>query len=64
VINEYDPFAVKIFLTEQELGFVPREFSKIISIEIDINNTQYNIVVTDVSPRNGYNEIIVTMAIN
>lgn len=38
--NVYDPFAIKIFHEGRELGFIPREYSKLISTEIDINRTE------------------------
>ncbi len=61
VANSFDPFAIKLLLNNEELGFIPRDLSRIISVEIDINSIQYYVVITDVQERNGYNEITVSM---
>jgi helicase len=59
--NEFDPFAIKLFLNNQELGFIPRDLSRIIAIEIDINEVVYKVIVAGVAESNGYNEITITM---
>lgn len=60
--NEFDPYAIKIFKEENELGFVPREFAKVISVEIDVNGTEYFIQVLDVEIVDSYNRILVSMS--
>ena len=55
--NEYDPFAIKIMKDGNKLGFVPREFAKVISVEIDINATLYEIKVINLEKRAGYNNV-------
>ena len=60
--NPYDPYAIKLFYEDKELGFVPREHSKQIASEIDVNNAEYRIVVTKVEPIKEYQNIAVTMS--
>lgn len=40
--NPYDIYAIKIYINDKELGFVPRNIAKILAIEIDINKNQYS----------------------
>ena len=61
--NRYDPFAIKIFKDRRELGFVPREYSKLISIEIDLNRVEFEIVVVQVDTRKDYRNISVIMQV-
>lgn len=61
-INEFDPFAIKIFIRERELGFVPREYSKLISVEIDVNGVEYQIIVTATEAQQNYIRIFVRMS--
>lgn len=56
--NSYDSFAIKVLdENENQLGFVPREFSLIISPEIDINETQYNVSIIDIINKTSFNLI-------
>ena len=59
--NIYDPFAIKIFFEGKELGFVPREFSRIISTEIDVNQIEYEIIVSNTERTRNYQNIEVKM---
>jgi superfamily II DNA/RNA helicase len=59
--NQYDPYAIRILKDKSELGFVPREYAKIISSEIDLNNMIYRIIVKRVEVLKDYNKILVTM---
>jgi hypothetical protein len=62
--NQFDPFAIKIFSdvsNEEELGFVPREFSKVISVEIDINAVEYEIIATKIELIDDHNLVTVKM---
>jgi helicase len=59
--NPYDPYAVKIFAGNLELGYVPREFSRLISVEIDINNSVYQIEVIRTTDQGTYSAIEVKM---
>lgn len=59
--NLYDPYAIKIFYGERELGFVPREYSKYVATEIDLNNVEYEIVIRNIEPIRNYQNIEVNM---
>jgi len=61
--NEFDPFAIKIShpYLFTDLGYVPREYSKLIAVEIDINQATYLIDVLDLSQQDNFNEILVKM---
>ena len=61
--NIYDPFAIKIFFKGKELGFVPREFSKTISTEIDMNQSEYEITVIKTEKTRNYQNIDVKMSL-
>ncbi|MBY0424863.1 MAG: HIRAN domain-containing protein, partial [Cytophagales bacterium] len=60
--NEYDPFAIKIYIEDIELGYVPKEFSKLISIEIDINSSVFSVTTIAVIADDGFNRVYATMA--
>ncbi len=59
--NEFDPYAILIMKGDNSVGYVPREYSKLISSEIDIDDTRYNINVTKINEKESYNEIEVQM---
>lgn len=59
--NGSDPYAVLIYKNDSPLGYVPREYAKIISPEMDIEDAEYLIHVQQVIPQDGYNEINVSM---
>lgn len=59
--NKFDPFAIKIFYEANQLGFVPRDLSKRISVEIDINKVNYEIVVDHVEIGRDHNNVRVHM---
>jgi len=59
--NEYDPYAIIIVKNQLRIGYIPREYSKIISSEIDISDKQYNVKVVAISSQKAYNEIKVVM---
>ncbi len=61
--NEHDPFAVLIFKNENPVGYIPREFSKIIASEIDIEEKRFYLIVIDVKERINYNDITVQMTV-
>lgn len=60
--NQYDPYAIKVFLSQNELGYVPREYSRLISVEMDINNAEYTIEVIEVVEEEDFNRISVKMS--
>ena len=59
--NEFDPYAIMILKDENQLGYVPREYAKLISSEIDIESSNYTLTVIGVNSREEYNEINVQM---
>ncbi|WP_419699837.1 DEAD/DEAH box helicase [Mucilaginibacter sp. NFX135] len=59
--NSYDPFAIEILYGDSRLGYVPREYAKLIAVEIDINTVEYSIVVLTWSDRNDWDQIVVKM---
>ncbi len=60
--NAFDPYAIKINIENRgELGFVPREYAKQISVDIDIDQAEYGIEVTNIEPQADYNRITVRM---
>ncbi len=59
--NEFDPFAIKVRKNDDELGFVPREYAKAISVEIDVNSTEYQITVVDFEDEDDYKKVFVSM---
>lgn len=60
--NEYDPFAIKLMHESFFVGYIPREFSKLLSLEIDLFNTSYSIKVIEIKPLPLYNKITVLMS--
>jgi helicase len=60
--NSYDSYAITILKEGIQLGFVPREYSKLIAVEIDINDEEYNLLVTNVTSKTSYNIISVRMS--
>jgi len=59
--NKYDPYAIRILLDKNEVGYVPREFAKIVSSEIDLNRTSYDITVKKLEALKEYKRIYVEM---
>ncbi|MCK4359766.1 MAG: DEAD/DEAH box helicase [Candidatus Cloacimonetes bacterium] len=59
--NEFDPYAILILKEDHTIGFIPREYSKILSAEIDIEGTEYEMFVTNILEKESYNEIEVMM---
>jgi len=55
--NSFDPYAIKIIKDNFELGYVPRELSKRIATEIDIEKKQYKAIVKKVENKIQYNNI-------
>ncbi len=59
--NKFDPSAIQVFRDSNPIGYIPREYSKILSAEIDIEETKYNLVVSNISENENFNEIKVKM---
>jgi hypothetical protein len=60
--NEYDPFAIGIYFKNHMIGYVPREISKLISTEIDLNGKEYQVEAVKVEAKKELSEIEVKMA--
>jgi hypothetical protein len=60
--NPFDPYAIEIYLDNSKLGYIPREYAKVLSVEIDINSSNYQIVVIDSTPNADYYDIKVRMS--
>ena len=61
VQNKYDPYAILILKEDKPFGYVPREYSKIIASDIDIEETDYEVVVENIIENKQYNQIEVIM---
>ena len=59
--NEFDPYAILISKDESALGYIPREYSKLIASEIDIEDSIYKVIVNNIIPKENHNEISVQM---
>lgn len=59
--NEYDPYAILVYNEGQELGYIPREYAKLLSAEIEIEESTYDIRVINILTFENYNEIEVEM---
>lgn len=46
LMNEYDIYAIKIMQGNLELGYVPRNISKILAVEIDLNERSFSARIT------------------
>jgi helicase len=60
--NAFDPFAITVYLGNGKLGYVPREYAKVLAVEIDINTSNYEILVTESTKVDDYNDIHVRMS--
>ncbi len=59
--NKYDPYAILILKGDKAFGYVPREYSKIIATEIDIEETKYKIIVEKVIKKTKYKKVGIRM---
>lgn len=57
--NIFDPYAILITYKNKPIGYVPREYSKYIATEIDLNNSKYGVTPIDIEfvPEENYNKI-------
>lgn len=55
--NQFDPYAILILIEKKPFGYVPREFSKYLSAEIDIEESEYEIHIINIVDKEKYNEI-------
>jgi len=59
--NKYDPYAILILKEDKAFGYVPREYSKTIASEIDIEEAKYEIIVENVIDKEQYKQIEIRM---
>jgi superfamily II DNA/RNA helicase len=59
--NIHDPFAIIILHENNPIGFVPRDYAKLLSTEIDIEEKIYNANVISISHLKTYNKIKIKM---
>ena len=59
--NQYDPYAVLVMKDKKALGYIPREYTKFIATEMDINETKYDIKITNIclSFDSSYNKVTI-----
>lgn len=55
--NPHDPYAILLYKDDKELGYLPKELSKIIWINIDLENTVYVAKILNVRKWKQYNNI-------
>ncbi|MCK5146823.1 DEAD/DEAH box helicase [bacterium] len=59
--NKFDTYAILILKGTNEFGYVPREYSKFIASEIDIEETKYEIIIVNINDKEEYKEIEIRM---
>ena len=59
--NLHDPFAIIILHENKAIGFVPRDYAKILSTEIDIEEKSYKVNVIGISHLKTYSRITIKM---
>jgi replicative superfamily II helicase len=62
--NLYDPFAIIILHENNPVGYIPRDYAKKLSAEIDVEEKSYIINVARIDPSDTYNRITVRMREN
>lgn len=60
--NPFDPYALLVTYEGKYIGYIPKEYNRFISTEIDLDNVVYNVIVMSVLQRKDYNEIIVSIS--
>lgn len=60
--NQFDPYAIFVMHDGNPIGYIPKEDSKFISTEMDINNTEYEVKISFIVSRGDYNEIQVILS--
>ena len=59
--NQFDPYAIQVMHNEKPIGYIPKEDSKFISTEMDINHTEYEVKISFIVAKKDYNEIQVIL---
>ena len=62
IYNKFDPYAILILKSNSPIGYIPREYLRIISAEIDIEETKYRIIVSNITEKENYNEVEIVMS--
>lgn len=60
--NKYDPFAVLIMKENNAVGYVPREYSKYIATEMDLNNSYFAVKILSTKYVKDENYNIITVS--
>ena len=60
--NQFDPYAIQVMHNEKPIGYIPKEDSKFISTEMDINHTEYEVKISFIAAKKDYNEIQVILS--
>lgn len=60
--NQFDPYAILVMHNEKPIGYIPKEDSKFISTEMDINHTEYEVKISFIVAKKDYNEIQVILS--
>ena len=55
--NAYDPFAIFVLNNDKILGYVPKEYARYISTEMDLNDSKYDVKITSITNQGEYNDI-------
>ncbi|WP_316795310.1 DEAD/DEAH box helicase [Pedobacter agri] len=61
--NPFDPFAIEVLFNGEKLGYMPREFAKMVSVEIDVNGAVYDGIVADVLEIGNHQDIFVNISL-
>lgn len=61
VSDEYDVYRTNLLLNKRELGFIPRNISQNLSLEIDLNDKKFEAVVIDKEEFEGFFEIFIQL---
>nr|WP_315167444.1 DEAD/DEAH box helicase [uncultured Flavobacterium sp.] len=59
--NNEDPYGIHLLFNNRPIGRIPAEYSKILSAEMDINDAEYFITVTEVIVGKHYNTLTVAL---
>ena len=59
--NQFDPYAIFVMHDGNPIGYIPKEDSKFISTEMNINNTEYDVKVISVTSKGTYNDIQINL---
>lgn len=59
--NEFDPYAIYVLVDNKPFGYIPKEYSRYICTEIDLNETLYTIKINYIKKRIDYNEINISL---